>query len=1039
MKRGRHLFLWLVLLLPVLSIHALAQPVGHPVSGRVSDAQGQPLPGVSIAVKGTSTGMITSSDGRYRINRVPANATLVFSFVGMKSQEIAVGRQTQLDVVMHESTVGLEEVVAVGYGTVRKSVLTGAISSVQMEKEQAEGTQRVDQMLQGRAAGVMVVNTDGAPGGNTSVRIRGMNSIQGGNEALVVIDGFQGGDLNSLNPNDISSIEILKDASATAIYGSKGANGVILIETKKGKTDRPVVNYSSEVGVSNIIMGGIELMDAADYAREVNLFEMTRNHNNTPIPIFTDEEIADFERMGGTDWVDEIYRTGVTQNHQLSLSGKTKKVNYFLSAAYFNQEGILINSGYNRYSVRANVSADINKWLSCGMNLNGVQQDKTGIRLGSSVDHYANPVNAAMIYAPTLPVYNEDGSYSTAKVDYGSQVWNPVASAKEPEVKKYITQNIANLFFEFKILDGLTFRMQGGANLYNETSTEFYNTKTYTGKIRGGLGKAINRTQRYLQSSNILNYTKDIGKHHINATVVGEVQYTKQYYFETENRDFVVQETGAYNLGGAKIQESGSYFFERKINSALTRINYAFSNKYVCAFSYRADGASVFGANNKWAYFPSASVGWRLTEENFMKDNGIVSNLMIRGSWGKTGNQAIDPYRTLAKVSSPGFYPWDGGENQNLGFEINSASNPDLKWETTTQKNVGLDLSLLSNKLRFTAEYYDKVTDDLLMPREIPRSTGLGSIIDNVGSMGNKGWEFTFDADINFDELKWTTGVSFSTAKTTVLDLGDDDYISYEAGGSGSGTSIPFMYLTAGERFGQIMGFGYEGTWNRGEEEEAGKYGQMPGDPHYTDVNNDGMINYDGDWHVIGNVLPDFIFGFTNKFKYKNWDLSVLVQGVYGNDIFNVARIQREDARFGTSTDRLNRWTEDNQNTDIPALIDDQSRIDYQNQWNEAHPDQPFVSTVVFPAEGSNINTRWIEEGSYIRLKNVSLGYTFSKSKYFNRLRLYANATNLLTLTNYSGFAPEVSSYTDNDATMGTDYNSYPQSRIITLGVNVTF
>ncbi len=1010
------------------------------VTGKVTDSSGSPLPGVTVLVKGTTQGIITDADGNYSLAKVSEDAVLVFSFVGMKSQEIEVSGKTTADVVMEEDAIGIEEIVAIGYGSVKKSTVTGAISSVQMETIQPLATQRVDQMLQGQAAGVMVLNTDGAPGGNTTIRIRGMNSIQGGNNALIVIDGFQGGDLNALNPNDIASVEILKDASATAIYGSQGANGVVLIETKKGKTDKPVINFSTEFGTSNLMMGGIELMNAVEYAREMNSVEMADNYDRTPIPIFTDAEIAELEKTGGTDWLDEIFNTALTQTYQLSLSGKTKNVNYFLSGSFLNQDGILKESDYKRYTLRANVSADINNWLSCGINWQGTQQDKSGVEFGSGINYSANPIAGAMLFSPAIQVYDDLGNYSEGDDRYGATVWNPVASVMEPEVENKNTQNIVNLFVEFKLLKGLTLKLSGGANINNRTYTEFYNDKTQEGEeANGGRATATNTVGRSYQNSNILTYTNDFGKHHINATAVGEIKYASKYEFSANGSAFTIQKTGINNLEGTDIQTISSLCYDRKMNSALTRINYGYDDKYLISFSYRADGSSVFGENSKWGYFPSASLGWRLSKENFMKNIEPVSNLMLRFSWGKTGNQAIDAYETLAKVSSSGTYPWDGGESSNVAFEISAASNPDLKWETTRQTNIGLDLSLLNNRLRMSAEYYDKVTEDLLMEREIPLSSGLSSIIDNVGSIGNNGWEFSINGDFQFGSLYWKMGVNYSFSETKVLDLGDDEYIAYKAGGSGHGANIPFMYLTEGESFGQIMGFGYEGTWNTGEEEEAGKYGQMVGDSKYTDVNDDGIINYDHDWKVIGNTLPDFIFGITNQFNYKKWELSFLIQGTFGNDIFNVARIKRERVGEGYSKDFLNRWTEDNQDTDIPGLIDQQTREDYKLAWNEAHPDAPFVSTVSFPADGGNVCERWVEDASYIRMKNITLSYTFPKSRYFNNLRLYVGATNLFTITKYKGFDPEVSSFTDNDAQMGTDFNNYPQSRTYTVGINVTF
>lgn len=1009
------------------------------ISGRVTDSSGVALPGVTVVVKSTTTGTITDAEGKYNLGNVPANATLMFSNVGMKTQEISVAGKSIINVTMIEETVGIEEVVAIGYGSVRKSVLTGAISTIQMEKIRPVATQRVDQMLQGRAAGVLVLNTDNAPGGNTTIRIRGMNSIQGSNQALIVIDGFQGGDLQSLNPNDIASMEVLKDASATAIYGAQGANGVILIETKKGKTDKPVVNYSSEFGTSNIVKGGIEMMDAAEFAREMNRYAMLNDLDQQPAPVFTDSQIEEFEQKGGTNWMDEIYRTALTQTHMLSLSGKTNDVNYFLSGSYLSQDGVMVNSDYKRYSLRANVNAIINSWLNCGINWDGSQQDRNGPRFGSQVNWNANPVLAAILFPPTIPVYDADGNYSEASANYGEPgIWNPVANAREPEIKAKTTINNINLHFKFKLLQGLTFQTTGGASISNWVGTQFYNDKTLTGRQFNGVGRANNSSTKEYQNSNILNYVNDFGKHHINAVVVGEVKYSQAYDFGIDNSNFTVQETGVYNLGGAAKQVTTSGFSERKINSALTRVNYVYNDKYSFSFSYRADGSSVFGANNKWANFPSLSAGWRLSEENFIQNLGVFSNLMLRGSWGKTGNQAISPFRTLARINSVGFYPWDGGESSNIAFQISSASNPNLKWESTTQTNIGLDLSLFQGKLRFTTEYYRKKTEDLLLSRELPRSAGLSSIIDNVGSIENRGWEFTLDGDFKWHELQWTTGLSLTASTTKVLDLGDDDYIAYYATGSGAGTELSNMYLRVGERFGQIMGFGYEGTWKTSEKEIAGKYGQMPGDPKYTDVNGDDRIDYDHDWKVIGNTLPDFIFGWTNQFNYKNWELTFLVQGTYGNDIFNAARVRRE-YEYGYGVNKLNRWTPDNQDTDVPALISKKTRDDYRLAWDAEHPDRPFVSTVVLPARGFNMTGRYLEDGSYVRLKTFTLSYNFPIKKTIRNLRVYFTGTNLLTLTNYTGWDPEVSSYTDNDAQLGSDYNNYPNSRIYSLGVNITF
>lgn len=1010
------------------------------VSGTVTDAQtGEELPGVNIMIRGTSLGTVTNVDGEYSIDVPGSQAVLVYSFIGYAQQIRSVGDLQTIDIEMEQDLTALDEVQVIGYGSVRKSVLTGAISRVEMETIQPIATQRVDQMLQGRASGVLVLNTDGSPGGNTTIRIRGMNSIQGGNSALIVVDGFQGADLQSINPQDIASIEVLKDASATAIYGAQGANGVILIETKRGRTEKPVINYSSEFGTSSILMGGIELMDAAEYARDQNRYEMADDFDRTPTPLFTDAEIAEFERTGGTDWVDEVYRNALTQNHQISVSGQADLVNYYVSGAAYNQEGIMMNSGYQRYSLRANLNADVTDWASFTLNWDGSQQDRHGPQFGAQLDWPGNPVLGALQFAPTLPVYDEDGNYTGPHLLYGEPIlWNPVASAKEPLNENERTTNNVNINMDFSLAEGLTLRLGGGARFSDYRVRRFLNNKTHAGTVYNGQGYAYSSTGRNFQSSNILTYTRDFGVHYINAIAVGEVKYNESYNFNVNNQAFTVHETGVYNLGGADIQRTGSGYSERKINSALARFNYGYDNKYILAASYRVDGSSVFGAETKWASFPSFSAGWRLSNEAFIRDLDLFNNLMIRYSWGKTGNQAIGTYQTLARIGGGGFYPWDGGSGVNLGYQIASASNPNLKWETTTQSNIGVDLSMFRGRLRVSVEYYDKLTEDLLMAREIPRTTGLSSIIDNVGSMQNKGWEFSLDGDIHIGDFRWTTGGSLTASSTTVVDLGDDESIRYSAGGSGHQVNIPFMFLTEGEPFGQIMGYGYEGTWNTGEEAEAARYGQMPGDPRYTDVNDDGIIDYDNDFKVIGNAMPDFIFGINNQFNFRNWELTMLWQGTYGNDLFNVARTRRENSRPGYSTAKLDRWTPDNQDTDVPVLHIATERHAYREAWNEANPDNPLVNTINLEG-GSNLTSRWLEDASYIRLKNLTIGYNVPVTSYISHLRIFATATNLLTFTNYSGFDPETSSYTGSDGQLGTDFNNYPPSRFINFGINVTF
>ncbi|MEO9004630.1 MAG: SusC/RagA family TonB-linked outer membrane protein, partial [Ginsengibacter sp.] len=486
---------------------------------------------------------------------------------------------------------------------------------------------------------------------------------------------------------------------------------------------------------------------------------------------------------------------------------------------------------------------------------------------------------------------------------------------------------------------------------------------------------------------------------------------------------------------GANLITATSSQTKRVINSYLGRVNYIYAGKYLFTASYRADGSSVFGKNNKWGQFPSAALAWRLSEENFVKNLDVFSDLKLRGSWGITGNQAISPYQTLSRISSGSNYPYNGTDATDLGLYISSSANPNLKWESTTQVNVGLDMGLLKGRLMLTADYYEKTTKNLLMPRELPAYSGFTSVIDNVGSMGNKGIEIAISGDpISQKDFRWHSSFNISANKTTVLDLGGfptkTKMISYRSGGSGQGTNKAFMYLTRGQTFGQMIGYGYEGVWKVSEAKEAARYGQLPGDPHYTDKNNDGKIN-SLDTMIIGHSLPKFIFGWNNQISFKNFDLSFLIQGQQGNDIFNVARIKLDQAD-GTSTRLLNRWTPQNQNSDIPGIIDDRTR-----------EQAGLIGTVSFPTSTGNTLSRYVEDGSYIRLKNVTLNYNFPTSFIhrlkLNNLKVFVGVTNLITLTKYTGFDPEVSSFTGNDAQLGSDYNNYPSSRTYSLGLNVSF
>lgn len=1008
------------------------------ITGRITDDQGVPLTGASVIIKGTTVGTVTDADGKFTLAVPDYAEILVISFVGYVTQEIPIRDATTINVMLVEDILTLSEVVVVGYGTQKKSDLTGAISSIRGPELTRLSSQRVDQALQGRAAGVLVLNTAGAPGAKTTIRIRGMNSINGGNNALVVIDGLQNGNINSLNPFDIESIEILKDASATAVYGARGANGVILITTKGGKKGKPVINYNFTYGIQKI-RHKLDLLNAADYARVRNAYEATQNSSGTPDPLFTDAEILALEQNGGTDWQDEIYQTAPMQNHQLSISGGTDNLSYMISGSYLNQKGILINSSYTRFSLRANLSANITKNVLFGLNWAGSKEagNSPPYGGGTALSFLGQAVNIAPRWDPTTPPYDENGNYNRHPSGYGAyDTWNPLAAAKEPDINNNIVQNGVNTFLEFRIIEGLKLKITGGANIENQSNNSYYNSKTWEGKPVGGkVGYATidGSMSSYYQNSNILSYDRDLGsKHHITITAVAEQQYSKYESSGLVASKFTVDQTGVNDLGGAEqINSKTSSVTERAINSYLGRIYYSFADRYLLTVSYRADGSSVFGANNKWGYFPSASLAWRISEESFVKSLNIFSDLKLRGSWGVTGNQAISPYQTIAAMSSGYNYPYSGNETTDLGFVISNAANPNLKWESTTQSNIGLDVAVFSGRLSATVELYSKTTKNLLLNRTLPGYTGFPSILDNVGSVENKGLELSVDGNPVSGTVKWNSGFIISWNRNEVLNLGESKVLAYRTTYGGYSLKNGFMQLRVGEPFGQMYGYIYEGTWKTSEQAAAAAFGKLPGDPKYKDVSGDGKIDAN-DLAIMGNAIPDFIFGWTNNLSFKGFDLTFLIQGSKGNDIFNEARIRLEDPYEGTSIRMLDRWTEDNQDTDVPAFIDQVTR-------EEAN----LINQVKLASGDAGRTSRWIEDGSYVRLKDITLAYTIPSSLSgkirLTRLRAFISGTNLITLTHYTGYDPEVSAYNSNDAQIGVDLSNYPTARVFTFGIDVTF
>lgn len=1009
------------------------------VTGTVMNDRDEPLSGVSVVEKGTENGVVTNENGRFFITVKNASAILQITYVGYKSQEVSV-LVSDISVVLELANGSLSDVVVVGYGQQKKSDLTGSISSVAGKDLTHLSTQRVDQALQGRAAGVMVWNTDASPGGNTIVRIRGMNSITGGNSALIVVDGLIGGNLSSLNPNDIASIEVLKDASATAIYGARGANGVVLVTTKRGEKSKPKINYNYTITNAKLTKK-LPLMSAVDFAKNVNARHLAvDNLGITPLPIFSDSQIDSLQRYGGTDWQSLVYRAATTQNHQLSVSGGTDNLYYFVSGGYLDQKGILINTNYKRYSLRANLEAKLTKWASFAINWNGTKEDRRGT---DQAVQEGSAIKDALLFDPTLPVYDSEGNFTKPNAQYSNPIMvNPMASLLGTNVNYGTIGNNVGASLTFSILEGLSLRVSGGLSLYNSNDGTFYDRSTWNGNTSNGMGIVSNSKSTYAQNTNMLTYNKSFNGRHkddhkLTVTLVQEQSATNSYSSTIVAQNFLIQQTNIDDLGGASKLTSSSSRSKRVLLSYLGRINYSFEGKYFLTASYRADGSSVFGVNNKWGKFPSAALAWRASEEEFIKDLGFISNLKFRGTWGVTGNQAINAYQTLASLRSGQNYAYDGGDGMLIGLAISRLPNPGLKWESTEQYDVGIDLGFFNNRLTFTADYYKKTTTDLLLNRSLPGYVGLTSIISNVGSMGNRGVELAVGGDPLVGKFKWHTGFNISFNRAKVISLGETPRLGFISGGEGYQVNDPFMWLIPGQPYGQMYGWIFEGLWKTSEAQEAARYGQLPGDPRYFDKNKDGRIDIN-DTTVMGNAMPKYFFGWNNEISFKNFELSFLFEGRVGNNIFNVQAIKlvRESGtRVGTSEKLSNRWSPQNESSTIPPVMLASIRDSLTANLGP--------NTVIFPSVAANQNSQWVEDGSYVRLKNVTLTYNFSpdvlRKLRFNNMAVYVSGTNLLTFTKYSGYDPEVSSFTANDASLGSDYGSYPPQRTFSLGLKLTF
>ena len=1008
------------------------------VQGTVRDEKDETLPGVSIVLKGTQRGTTTDAGGRYSLDVPNASATLIFSYVGYQPQEVTVGNRTTLDVILRTDNKTLNEIVVIGYGTIEKKDLTGSVASIGSKSIQEMAVPRVDQALIGKIAGVQVKPVSGEPGAAPQIRIRGIGSISAGGGPLYVVDGFPVSNIQTLNPNDVETIDVLKDASATAIYGSRGSNGVVIINTKRGKSGKAVINFNYQLGFQKtahrpVYQTGLE--EAQHY------FDGVRNRNldegndvsgpatawKSPVPQ-TIVDVLSGKITTNEDPLDAILRTAPQQQYQLSANGGSDNVRYAVSGEYFNQDGIILNSNFKRFSVRANIDAKLSPKLSLKINLNPSYTDKTNVGGAGAEDltTYGDITNSPLYNAIVIPtyqsLYNPDGSYYPFGNGLDAVVTskNPLALANEVKGKQKGFGFLGNTFIDYAILDNLRVNVMLGINVMNIKGSYFKpQLPAFLNEVASGTDNASMRLNWITETT--LNYTKSIGKHNL----TGLLGYTTQR--ETFESNTLNSNKYPNNLVPTLSAVSGllsggsSNVAEWSLVSYLGRVNYNYNSKYYATASVRTDGSSRFGSENKYGLFPSLALAWRVSDESFMKSIRSLNELKLRVSYGKTGNNNIGNYDQLATIN---YDKYVLGGTAVGGYYPGRLGNPSLTWETQQQINAGIDLSFLNNRVALTVDYFRSKNTDLLLNVNVPDISGFNTALQNIGEVQNNGWEFSLNTVNVEGKFRWQTSLNFSTYKNKVTKLGasGDPIIS---GGNitmiGQPVGMFYGWLTDGI-FKTKAELDRGPLWNPG-----GRDASRVGDVRFVDVSGpngtpDGIIN-SFDRTIMGSPYPDFYYGMTNNFSYKNLTLSVSLQGVQGNSVLALSRGQSANNRA-----RFRQY----------AILNDYWKSE-QEPGNGYAVRPNDVPTGNFRGTYSQ---RWLDNGSYLRINNIAFGYalpeTFAKRLTFSAIRFSVTANNPFLFTKYVGFNPDVSR-SDSPLTPGNEQYDYPTAKSIIFGINLGF
>lgn len=1035
------------------------------VRGTVVDQTGESVIGASIQVKGTTQGTITDIDGKFSLGVPDKKSVIVVSFIGYATKELQVDTSKPMSIVLEEDTKVLDEVVVVGYQEVRKKDLTGSVAKADMNELLNTPVGSFDQTLGGRIAGVNVSSSEGTPGGTMNIVIRGNNSLTQDNSPLYVIDGFPVEDAaiaSTINPSDIESLDILKDASATAIYGARGANGVVIITTKKGKVGKAQITYDGSVTMHHVTRT-IPMMDAYEFVKlQAETYPASiANSTGGYLMEYQGKQwtLDDYRGIFQYDWQDEILRTALQHNHNIRLTGGTEGVRYNASVSYYNQDGILLNSGYERFQARANTVIKRDK-LDISLTTNYSRSIQTGST--PSETSYSGMNNLFYSVWGYRPVTYPNKSMESLLNDVMDEAidssndyrFNPIRSLKEEYRKYYINNLQLNGYVSYEFIKGLKLKVSGGYTYDARKNDQFNNSNTRYGgpTSTDKVNAQIIRNERLTWlNENTLTYQTNIKKKHFFNSLVGITFQNSDYeYYSLKSTHIPNESLGMAGMADGTLSSSSSLKSSWSMMSYLARLNYNYKSKYYATASFRADGSSKFSKKHRYGYFPSGSLAWNFMEEEFMAPiKKVVGAGKLRVSWGLTGNNRIGEYDYYALLqmlkekqgdyisngSIPsGVYPFDN-DMSSVGMVPVSLPNEDLKWETTEQWNVGLDLSFFNERLNFTADVYRKTTRDLLLEASLPLVSGYYSATKNIGKVRNDGLELSLSTvNVQTKDFTWTSDFNIAFNKNEVLELAENQLsLTTAARFDQNYNSQPSYIAKVGLPMGMMYGYIYEGTYKYDDFVKSGnsytlkdnvpyfssEANTQPGMPKYKDVNGDGIIDTN-DRTIIGRGLPIHTGGFTNSFTYKGFDLSVFFQWSYGNDIMNANRLFFENAGGKKDLNQFasyaNRWTPENPESDIPAATKS--------------------------ASNNVISSRIIEDGSYLRLKTVTLGYTFPKALIakakLSNARVYVAAQNLWTWTSYSGYDPEVS-VRNSALTPGLDFSSYPRAFTLSFGVNLGF